>query len=212
MKWQNRKWAIQENWQRLDKIDVYCNKQGRKSAKHTKHTFSVYMKCIILQEISSTKTRSRILSKVFFHLPLISSTGSILKYPSIYFSILSRLIRTQTSTQLLILVEAEMTNEIKIVPEKTFILCWGLVLKLLWIWDGKGKRKNEFLSIMGFSVKSNEQQLCVHVKIRWDRKLNGIVPLFCVGKCDLRLIFGGKGKGLRIILQIYALRWELRYL
>ena len=79
--------VFRQNW-------CYCNKQGRKSAKHTKHTFSVYMKCIILQEISSTKTRSRILSKAFFHLPLISSTGSILKYPLIYFSILSRLANT----------------------------------------------------------------------------------------------------------------------
>ena len=80
-----------KNWQCLDKIDVYCNKQGRKSAKHTKHVFRFHMKCLILQEISSTKTRSRILSKAFFHLPLISSTGSIRKYPLPYFSILSRL-------------------------------------------------------------------------------------------------------------------------
>ena len=50
-----------------------------------------HMKCIILQENSSAKSRSRVLSKAFFHLPLISSTGSILKYPSIYFSILSGL-------------------------------------------------------------------------------------------------------------------------
>ena len=28
-------WAIKENWQCLDKIDVYCNKQGRKSSQHT---------------------------------------------------------------------------------------------------------------------------------------------------------------------------------
>ena len=84
--------VVRQNW-------FYCNKQGRKITKHTKHAFSIHMKCIILQEISHTKTRSRILSMVIINLPLICSTGSILKYPSIYFSILSRLSCSQHTTR-----------------------------------------------------------------------------------------------------------------